>query len=457
MKRRDFIIASAGVIGSAVPSLSRGQTVPCPPPSLRVAGGGTVSTGCGPGSAPSWFVNQTDGTWTQIAGGSSMSQGWQRGRRVFDVKPDPLPPGNDGLNAIHNNWTGACANQELGEYYLPAQGGHDGYYGNEIYALRLRDEIPSWERIWGPTPNASIVNSSLGFNAANTSYADGNVRSQHGWFAPQVSNDGRIWQVGAGSYGSPGGHWSTTVWSIDRNNLAAGWMYHGRLYTYIPGGAGDSTFSYYSGPVAYDRVANRFWRAADYATQDGVVTFDAAQAVAAGRRDLSSGPAVASIRIYDVPLYGNPLSDAWSVVTDGLTPRCWIVGAPNESMLYIMDLQNKPGEFVTRNVGGTPPPGWGKFMGAVWHGPSRSILVGGTEGAPNVYRLSMSSSNPMSASYSWSRVALGSSNSVTPSPGYQYNGTFGKWQMIEDMGNGQSAIVLMSNVEGPTYVFKVPR
>ncbi len=45
-----------------------------------------------------------------------------------------------------NDWTGGCSDQIRGEYLLPAQGGHNGYYGNEIYAIALRADKNG--RIW---------------------------------------------------------------------------------------------------------------------------------------------------------------------------------------------------------------------------------------------------------------------------------------------------------------------
>lgn len=45
MKRREFIISTAGVAGILVPAISRAAR-PCPPPTLSVAGGSAISTAC---------------------------------------------------------------------------------------------------------------------------------------------------------------------------------------------------------------------------------------------------------------------------------------------------------------------------------------------------------------------------------------------------------------------------
>jgi hypothetical protein len=47
MKRRDFLVTSAGLAGAAaLPSVGFGQTKPCPPPSLSAGGGTSVTTSC---------------------------------------------------------------------------------------------------------------------------------------------------------------------------------------------------------------------------------------------------------------------------------------------------------------------------------------------------------------------------------------------------------------------------
>lgn len=403
-------------------------------------------------TAPAWFTSQTERTWTQVATGGAG------GNRIVDVAPSPLPPGGDGINAIHNNWTGACLYQAGGEYYLPAQGGHNGYYGNEIYALKLREAVPSWQRIWGPTPNAQILTDSPGYNAPDPSHADGNPRPTHGWHIPMCTADGRIWLPGIGDYANPVGYWSTAAYSIARTEpMPTNWRYHGRLWTYVPGGAPGSTFDFQSGPGAYDRVTGFIWRAAAYATSDGVCSIDTAACIAAAD-PARSGPATPGSTIYPIDLGGNPFGPAWSVIVgdrpgDQVTRRCWVVGSSNESLLYIMDLTAANPSFVTRTVSGSPA-GWGA-VGAAYHAPSRKIVLAGTEFGAQVRTLSMSTTDPLTATWSWGALT-NNSGSATPTAGYQYQGTFSKLQMIDDMGDGRSALVLMCDVSAGTYVYKLP-
>lgn len=446
MKRRDFLIRSAGLV-AAVPALSRVQAKPCPPPSLNVSGGTSATTECvnTPASAPSWFVEMPEKTWATPVINTLSS-----------VKPNPLPPGAGGQVDVCLAWTGACSDQARGEYLLPAQGGHNGYYGNEIYAVALREAEPAWKRIWGPTPNDQIQQTNLGYNPSNTSYSDGSPRPIHGWYQQLATVDGRIWLAGAGGYANPNGDWGTTVYSIDRGALQNGWTYHGRLYTAIPGGRAGSTFGFQSGPGAYDRVANKIWRAGDFATANGISSIDVAAAAAAGPANPSTGPAVAGSKIYNVPLTGSStFSDAWSVVTHDTSPRCWIVGATKPGLLWIMDLENDRGVIVQSSTSGSPD-GFSGGVGAAYHAPSRAILVGGSEYGASIRKLSIQGSNPLTATYSWSTIEPAAGNTVTPGSPGGYQGTFSKFQMIEDMGDGCAALVMVTSVTGPVYIYKLP-
>ncbi len=57
MKRREILIASAGMIGAAMPGLLRSQ--PCTPSSLTLQGGQTVDSPCGMGAEADWMLRST--------------------------------------------------------------------------------------------------------------------------------------------------------------------------------------------------------------------------------------------------------------------------------------------------------------------------------------------------------------------------------------------------------------
>src|SRR5262245_28335501 len=124
MKRRHFI-ALTSLAGAMLPALTLAAT-PCPPPAVAVEGGTSVNTTCDdgqddgpPGSAPSWFLNLPDATWSSIAVDGTISK----------VLPSPIPDahGGDRPGAITDAWTGGAVDQNRGEYLMAANGGHADY------------------------------------------------------------------------------------------------------------------------------------------------------------------------------------------------------------------------------------------------------------------------------------------------------------------------------------------
>src|SRR5262249_16387380 len=152
---------------------------------------------------------------------------------------------------------------------------------------------------------------------------------------------------------------------------------------------------------------------------NGVVVIDCAATVAAGNQP-NTGPQVPGSRFYNVA-WGTALSNGWSAVTHDLSPRCWIVASISEQRLWIWNLEN-PGTWTYKTTSGSPTA-WVPGCGAVYHAPSRSILVGGTEVGGNLRKLSISGTNPLTASYTWSNV--GPAGGPIPTPGSSgYQGTF---------------------------------
>jgi hypothetical protein len=403
------------------------------------------------GSAPRWFLDAPERVWTEVAAGAARSDlpASQRGTRITDVAPMPAPPGNSGLAAVTGAWTGATTLQRRGEYIIPAQGGHSDYYGNEIYALALRDSTPGWKRIWGPTPNAQISTSEFTRNQAYTAYADGSPRTSHGWYHVQASEqDERIWLPFVNA--CPSGLWTTETYSIARNDLAVGWTYHGRLWTDV-GLSND--FYIQTGPATYDPATNTLWQAAEGSNiAPFLMKVDVAQAVAAGRQQPQGNQVPGS-----TGYLGNHAADlshaGWSAVVDSK----WILGA-SDTEVYVLDLRSPEHGFVKRPTSGSAPPNGGQTMGAVYHPASHALLLGGVRDGDGmdarVWKLSVPP-DLFSGTFTWTTISP--SGGVTPkAPVNAYRGTWGKWQIIQDMGNGQSALVYATDVTGPTWVLKLP-
>jgi len=98
MKRRDLILASAGLAGGLIPGLGRGAE-PCPPPQVGVGGGTTASTAC-PTTASRTYTTNFPGSeyplseggawtnagqyWTKVVKNNGIACGTQTGSGNYD-------------------------------------------------------------------------------------------------------------------------------------------------------------------------------------------------------------------------------------------------------------------------------------------------------------------------------------------------------------------------------------
>jgi len=95
-----------------------------------------------------------------------------------------------------------------------AAGGHTDYSGNEVDALTLNSETPSWSQILAPTPGASVQNS--------TYYLDGRPSSRHTYYGIVLNEfDNRVMLFSGSRYSS--GAFTDTVdsYNIGSNSYSA--------------------------------------------------------------------------------------------------------------------------------------------------------------------------------------------------------------------------------------------
>jgi len=434
MKRRQFLITSSAGVAGLLPLISRGEVKPCPPPSLSLAGGTSSSTSCvppNPGTAPSWFLNMPEKTWVQASTNTLDS-----------VKPPNLPEGATGHKAVCVAWTGGCVDPVRGELILAANGGHNDYYGNEVYAIQLKSESPKWVRLTDPSPASAITLQGSGAGNSQYAYTDGRPRAVHGWNRC-VFAKGQVWYPGltgmaAGNSGSSTATFAFSRDACDGRSLPipssqAPWSFKGLAMDPLSSG-----INLEAGPACYDKVDNQIWAFANTSYVDPDHHFWSV--------DGSSG----AVKLYNRKV-GNPsFGSQWAAVAHDL--RVALVSEQNTSKVWVIDLKN-PGNGMTPIDTGTAND---IGAGVVYHQPSRAILLWNENGS-SLRKLSIPS-NPLGSGYSWSTVNAAGGNSVTPSvPDSDYRGTYSKFNIIEDMGNGQSALVLVTSTKGPVYVYKLPK
>ena len=501
MKRREFLLSSAGLTGALLPSFGDAQVKPCPPPSFG-AGAASITTSC---QAPRWFTDLPEGTWTQIAAGSSFSgQAWQRGASFRDVTPghvgDHIPAlptvdmfNNEGPVGVFDDWTGACVDEDRKELLLVANGGHFGYPGNEVYALSLDEDAPCYVRLTDPTPpgldgngqptyvwsnvatpwwrNDRMLRSPASMNDGTNPSAVGRMRAVHNYHRVIYAN-GRAWHCSQDGYTTSGGQ-VPAVWSFNRDWVAAQgerplrhrtsqsanvWTSHG-----TPALTGEyelSTHRFNAYPSAYDPASKKIFQFTSLQNAAG----NAYQAYSV---DTRSG----AISTFDIPLPALSAGGSWAVCVHdaiaGQTLMYYTIMEPPTSDIGIWNVTtNKVYRKTPTNTPSWPDPHGDSAVspsnkggyGAVYHPRSGAILVFAGNSPTNgglgttIRKLTIPS-DPINDQYTWHDVP---GAGVTPSVTAYTHGTYSRFNIVQDMGAGQSCLVLAASSVA-AYVYKLPR
>jgi hypothetical protein len=434
----------------------------------------------------------------------SKLEAWQRGGRLWEAryKWSPDPPYGGSFENITTDWTSAVVDQDRKELLLVANGGHGSYAGNEGYAVRISADAPAWQRLTDPTPSAYHLFNYVSPTAPTTNpsgypdplkpligdYADrhggpdsspdptgatnyGRMRSVHGWNRPQFA-EGRVWWLGQDSFYSGSGDASGDIWSWDRNWVAEQavpvphasrdprpFRYHGKL------GFADANFAL-GGPACVHRSQRKI-----YAFANGNSPIVAVWDLAASK--------ISNVTAKDTG--GLPVSfmagGQWAAIAENLgivvvSQKYKATGddATDGRSIWVWDAKN--GSMSNGWVKVTPQNSYLHYPGqnAVYHAPSRAFIIGpgGFQGGVAkfddklvVLRIPTKSDGSYDATGTWAYTEMSASNAndparTIPSCPPDYSGTYGKFNIIEDMGNGQSALVLVTSIYGPVYVYKLP-
>ncbi|MEP7245365.1 MAG: hypothetical protein ABI885_17065, partial [Gammaproteobacteria bacterium] len=397
-----------------------------------------------PGTAPAWFTSMGTGSWATIAGGS--------GQRVGDRLPSVLSLtglSGESPTGIMTAWTGGAVDQSRREFILCANGGHADYSGNEAYALSLGDATPAWRRICDPTPKSQMPMPPT--NEGGGVWNDGRPRAMHSTF--EVFGDGRVWFPLLNSVASPGGGTVNNIASFNRSGLgnatsplayASGmgpWAVHGAVPGLNPTNARfgrglfDRNNHYVYGLGGFSANSTSYWRAPTQGGSIGVGVYkEAGQS------------------------FGN--FNTWAVCAHDL--GIIVAGDSLRRTICVLTLANFGASNAwtqVSNVSGTGYFNKDEFGGAggVYIQRNHTIAIGDPrETGKTIYKLQIpvsgSSYNP-GGQWVWSAMHPGGSTPVVDSGNSSANS---KWNIIEDMGNGQAAIVFVGDINGPTYVYKVP-
>lgn len=397
------------------------------------------------GEAPAWFLDAPYGEWVTVAGDRTVSM----------VLPDPVPriegwPG--GPQGIMSAWTGGGVDQRRGEFLLLANGGHADYAGNEGYAISLREDAPAWRRLLDPTPNEMLeVGPALEHGAIN---ADGRPRSMHSTFA--TFGDDRFWYVYQNSYTSGAGDSASACFSFDR--LYPGVPNHGEPPLAWRDDLGPWTFyanpnanwSNAFGHAAWDPVGHRVWavggnnniHAPEYWSVE------------------TAGDAIGTTTLHR---YGGSLDNfsGWIAIAHDL--RILVAGGTYNGAIYVLSLDRAGEEGDWQAV--TNVEGEGFFesgSGGAYVIGNHTIAIGQPKTlGGDIVRLAIPTTTSGGSTvydpagrWAFTRLTPGGARPMVRPDGGN-NDVNTKWNIVEDMGNGESAIVTVTDIDGPVYVYRI--
>lgn len=117
---------------------------------------------------------------------------------ISSVAPSPTPAGSTGPRSKVDAWCSFAVDPRTSKVYSAAGGGHGDYSGNEVDALDLSVDSPSWSQVRAPTAAGSVT--------SNTAYySDGRPSARHTYYGVVVCpQTDEILMFGGNVYGASG-------------------------------------------------------------------------------------------------------------------------------------------------------------------------------------------------------------------------------------------------------------
>lgn len=402
---------------------------------------------------PAWLAGLAEKTWTVIARGTN--DGTFVGGATLSSKTPAISPGGGGVAGAVKAWTGAAVAQDFKEYIFAANGGHGDYWGNEVYALKLNQPIPGWDRYVDPTPAANL--GSMDVTTAPRQYSDGRPASMHSANTPTYGN-GKVYIMGQSAYSNIGNS-NTSVWTWNRAagpTLPEGYTGGAGRWAYLGDGTSPSQGGGFN-CATFDPVANKAWGFHKIEGNDARWwSADAAGTVTRYTQNWSVG-GIASMqhRSWAVCCYDLGIIVIGNARDNGVA----------DTVLGIIDVTS-PGTMTIKN---TSTPLNMTQWGAVYHKPSApsqantsSILAYNQQihsnGEMLKLRIPRTGGGAVDMAAAWNWITVNKAGGV--SPGHEasdFAGTYSKFNIVNDMGNNQACIVLCTGLgNGYTFVYKLP-
>lgn len=367
----------------------------------------------GLGAAPAWAQSITPGTWAAISQNTMADVNPANDPATNSRYPNnPTYGGNTGQQGVLSAWNGGALATGYGAKgsLIMWGGGHQDYYGNEVYAFDLATQ--RWKRLSNPYQGIS-------FPVSNGIWPDGSPSVPHTYgFAG--------YHPGSNSFVSV-----MTQTSNTPSNATIAVMFDLGTGRWRTGPKDSSGTLVYGGWAAYDSTRDAWW----------------------GEGGDSGGNFV------KYSMNGNGTSGSWTnypAKFGALNSRAAI--DPGNDMLAVtlfnhddsirgIDLKNPSANAVTLRQGGSIPSRDGA-AGWEWS-DARQAFVYWRRGT-GVYEVKLSGSDWRTGTWNWTNLSTG--GGATPQD--QSTGVFNRFRLVryDDM----EIAVVVNQVSGPVYAYRIP-
>jgi hypothetical protein len=385
------------------------------------SGGGTaVGGGSTSGNAPAWVSAIAPGTWAAISNNTLSSVNPEKDPAANPNYPNGAPwRGTTGQLAVLQSWNGGAYSPLLGKQgsLLVYGGGHQNYYGNEVYAFDLDSKL--WRRLTNP------YSGNISFPYDLGRYPDGTPVPSHmydqleyhaktnSFIAMRAMSDNKPVSVGVAYLLDLNTmKWRSSPKHDENCHATGGWSVYDskRDVIWAEGGNGSTVMCKFDPNVQNGDGTFGTWT--DYPTK--VAYLD-------------------NVAAYD------PVNDL-AIVTK----------FRDDSSVFAIDLSSPEQPAIRLTESGTPPDKQGKH-GWEWS-PARQAFIYWRRG-DEVYEFRLTGADWRSGPWTWTRLTS-PENRVVPQDMNVDNGSYGRFR-IADLGDGEVAIVV-NRTDGPVYAFRVP-
>ncbi len=340
------------------------------------------------------------------------------GSRLSSVDPCPTRncsySANEGQPAVIDDWTGGAFASRYGTQggMIVWGGGHNGYYGNEVYVFDVGAR--KWKRASEPVNNPTC-------NHAEAELQDGSPCAAHTYdyveYHPATNS---FVKLGSASDHDLGGSGSPRVHLFNLDSLK--W----RRGVRKPG----SFVNHTGAASAYDPNRDAFWIVPAYNQPIGMYDPDADSG--AGKWTLYNAFNV------DIGIVGaiDPTQDLF-VMIDG----------SGTHTVVAFDLKN-PNQVKTLTTSGDTGPQSSGGAGFEWD-PVNKVFVAWT-GGTSVYTLTPPTGNWQTGTWIWKRVPPAAGNAVVPSSP-NANSTYSRWRYVPSL----NAFVVVNRASDNVYFYRL--